>query len=86
MRYIYINTRIILFNVNANIKNLFEENIFSSLNIRHYFNFILLSGKFGIDKPDARIFEKAIELGGIDTTNKNERRKQVLHVGDDVVR
>ncbi|CAB4429443.1 unnamed protein product [Rhizophagus irregularis] len=70
------------------ISNLDEriENIFSSLNIRQYFNFILLSGKFGIEKPDARIFEKAIELGEINTTNKEERRKQVLHVGDDKVR
>ncbi|CAG8543789.1 8246_t:CDS:2 [Rhizophagus irregularis] len=70
------------------ISNLDEriENIFSSLNIRQYFNFILLSGKFGIEKPDARIFEKAIELGEINTTNKEERRKQILHVGDDKVR
>ncbi|GBB86427.1 hypothetical protein RclHR1_12870009 [Rhizophagus clarus] len=70
------------------ISNLDEriETIFSSLNIRQYFNFILLSGKFGIEKPDARIFEKAIKLGEIDTTNKDERRKQILHVGDDEVR
>lgn len=46
----------------------------------------MLSGKFGIEKPDARIFEKAIELGEINTTNKEERRKQILHVGDDKVR
>ncbi|RIA92054.1 HAD-like domain-containing protein [Glomus cerebriforme] len=70
------------------ISNLDErvESIFSSLNIHQYFNFILLSSKFGVEKPDVKIFEKALELGGMNTISKEERSKQILHVGDDEVR
>jgi FMN phosphatase YigB (HAD superfamily) len=46
----------------------------------------LLSGEFGIEKPDARIFEKALKLGKIGTINKEERSKQILHIGDDEAR
>ncbi len=62
--------------------NLFEEGILSSLKIHQYFNFVLLSSKFGVEKPDTKIFEKALELGGM----KEGRSKQVLHIGDDEVR
>ncbi|CAG8608846.1 15822_t:CDS:2, partial [Funneliformis caledonium] len=39
-------------------------------------------GKFGVEKPDVKIFKKALELGGI----KEGNVKQVLHIGDDEVR
>ncbi|CAG8447836.1 9237_t:CDS:2 [Funneliformis mosseae] len=66
------------------ISNLDErlERILSSLQIHQYFNFNLLSGKFGVEKPDVKIFKKALELGGI----KEGNVKQVLHIGDDEVR
>ncbi|CAI2185121.1 4344_t:CDS:2, partial [Funneliformis geosporum] len=66
------------------ISNLDErlERILSSLKIHQYFDFILLSGIFGVEKPDVKIFEKALELGGI----KEGNVKQVLHIGDDEVR
>ncbi|XP_009979126.1 PREDICTED: haloacid dehalogenase-like hydrolase domain-containing protein 3, partial [Tauraco erythrolophus] len=41
------------------------ENILSQCNLRHHFEFVLTSEDAGFAKPDRRIFEKALRLGGI---------------------
>ncbi|NXJ76405.1 HDHD3 protein, partial [Trogon melanurus] len=55
------------------------ENILSRCNLRHHFEFILTSEDVGFAKPDGRIFEKALRLGGVPP-------EQAAHVGDDYVR
>ncbi|NWI66905.1 HDHD3 protein, partial [Todus mexicanus] len=52
------------------------ENILSQCNLRHHFEFILTSDDVGFAKPDRRIFEKALRLGGV-------RPEQAAHIGDD---
>ncbi|NWX51642.1 HDHD3 protein, partial [Steatornis caripensis] len=55
------------------------ENILSQCNLRHHFEFILTSEDAGFVKPDGRIFEKALRLGGVPP-------EQAAHVGDDYTR
>ncbi|XP_009559007.1 haloacid dehalogenase-like hydrolase domain-containing protein 3 [Cuculus canorus] len=55
------------------------ENILSQCNLRHHFEFILTSEAAGFAKPDKRIFEKALRLGGVPP-------EQVAHIGDDYTR
>ncbi|NXS47357.1 HDHD3 protein, partial [Balaeniceps rex] len=55
------------------------ENILSQCNLRHHFEFILSSEDVGFTKPDRRIFEKALRLGGVPP-------EQAAHVGDDYTR
>ncbi|NXT80137.1 HDHD3 protein, partial [Zapornia atra] len=55
------------------------ENILSQCNLRHHFGFILTSEDAGVAKPDGRIFEKALRLGGVPP-------EQAAHVGDDYTR
>ncbi|XP_069729238.1 haloacid dehalogenase-like hydrolase domain-containing protein 3 [Phaenicophaeus curvirostris] len=55
------------------------ENILSQCNLRHHFEFILTSEAAGFAKPDRRIFEKALRLGGVPP-------EQVAHIGDDYTR
>ncbi|KFQ67130.1 Haloacid dehalogenase-like hydrolase domain-containing protein 3, partial [Phaethon lepturus] len=55
------------------------ENVLSQCNLRHHFEFILTSENAGFAKPDRRIFEKALRLGGVPA-------EQAAHVGDDYTR
>ncbi|XP_009809774.2 haloacid dehalogenase-like hydrolase domain-containing protein 3 [Gavia stellata] len=55
------------------------ENILSQCNLRHHFEFVLTSEDVGFAKPDRRIFEKALRLGGVPP-------EQAAHVGDDYTR
>ncbi|NWV08266.1 HDHD3 protein, partial [Ptilonorhynchus violaceus] len=55
------------------------ENILSQCNLRHHFEFVLTSEAAGVAKPDRRIFEQALRLGGA-------RPEQAAHVGDDYSR
>ncbi|KFP86275.1 Haloacid dehalogenase-like hydrolase domain-containing protein 3, partial [Apaloderma vittatum] len=55
------------------------ENILSRCNLRHHFEFVLTSEDVGFAKPDGRIFEKALRLGGVPP-------EQAAHIGDDYVR
>ncbi|XP_075295610.1 haloacid dehalogenase-like hydrolase domain-containing protein 3 [Opisthocomus hoazin] len=55
------------------------ENILSQCNLRHHFEFVLTSEAAGFAKPDARIFEAALRLGGVPP-------EQAAHVGDDYTR
>ncbi|NXJ88456.1 HDHD3 protein, partial [Corythaixoides concolor] len=55
------------------------ENILSQCNLRHHFEFVLTSEDAGFAKPDPRIFEKALRLGGVPP-------EQAAHVGDDYTR
>ncbi|NXQ81131.1 HDHD3 protein, partial [Nyctibius grandis] len=55
------------------------ENILSQCNLRHHFEFILTSEDAGFAKPDRRIFEQALCLGGVPP-------EQAAHVGDDYAR
>ncbi|NXC69046.1 HDHD3 protein, partial [Anhinga anhinga] len=52
------------------------ENILSQCNLRHHFKFVLTSEDTGFAKPDGRIFEKALRLGGVPP-------EQAAHIGDD---
>jgi putative hydrolase of the HAD superfamily len=49
-----------------------------NLKLSQYFDFILTSSIAGYEKPDKRIFDQAIKLGG------NVSPKDTLHVGDDI--
>ncbi|NWS66187.1 HDHD3 protein, partial [Crotophaga sulcirostris] len=55
------------------------ENILSQCNLRHHFEFVLTSEDAGFAKPDRRIFEKALHLGGVPA-------EQAAHIGDDYTR
>ncbi|NXT31028.1 HDHD3 protein, partial [Pelecanoides urinatrix] len=55
------------------------ENILSQCNLRHHFEFVVTSEDVGFAKPDRRIFEKALRLGGVPP-------EQAAHVGDDYTR
>ncbi|NXF29459.1 HDHD3 protein, partial [Nyctibius bracteatus] len=55
------------------------ENILSQCNLRHHFEFVLTSEDAGFAKPDRRIFEQALRLGGVPP-------EQAAHVGDDYTR
>ncbi|NWI23639.1 HDHD3 protein, partial [Sula dactylatra] len=55
------------------------ENILSQCNLRHHFEFVLTSEDVGFAKPDGRIFEKALRLGGVPP-------EQAAHIGDDYTR
>ncbi|NWQ96365.1 HDHD3 protein, partial [Burhinus bistriatus] len=55
------------------------EKVLSQCNLRHHFEFVLTSEDTGFTKPDRRIFEKALHLGGVPP-------EQAAHVGDDYTR
>ncbi|NWW83788.1 HDHD3 protein, partial [Rhynochetos jubatus] len=55
------------------------EKVLSQCNLRHHFEFILTSEGAGFAKPDGRIFEKALRLGGVPP-------EQAAHIGDDYTR
>ncbi|XP_025905233.1 haloacid dehalogenase-like hydrolase domain-containing protein 3 [Nothoprocta perdicaria] len=55
------------------------EQVLSQCNLRHHFEFVVTSEDVGFAKPDRRIFEQALRLGGV-------RPEQAAHVGDDYVR
>ncbi|KAL2297944.1 hypothetical protein Nmel_016901 [Mimus melanotis] len=55
------------------------EVILSRCNLRHHFEFVLTSEAAGFAKPDGRIFEQALRLGGA-------RPEQAAHIGDDYSR
>ncbi|XP_051664009.1 haloacid dehalogenase-like hydrolase domain-containing protein 3 [Manacus candei] len=55
------------------------ENILSQCNLRHHFEFVLTSEAAGAAKPNRRIFEEALRLGGVPP-------EQAAHVGDDYTR
>ncbi|XP_009474697.1 PREDICTED: haloacid dehalogenase-like hydrolase domain-containing protein 3 [Nipponia nippon] len=55
------------------------ENVLSQCNLRHHFEFVLTSEDAGFAKPDGRIFEKALRLGGVPP-------EQAAHIGDDYAR
>jgi HAD superfamily hydrolase (TIGR01549 family) len=49
-----------------------------NMKINHYFDFVLSSYDCGFEKPDKRIFDKAIEASEI----KDLDPKECLHIGD----
>ena len=53
------------------------ERLLVELGIRSYFDFIVVSGLVGYEKPDTRIYRKAIECSGVDPS-------AMAHVGDSV--
>ncbi|KAM9370951.1 haloacid dehalogenase-like hydrolase domain-containing protein 3 [Phaethornis superciliosus] len=55
------------------------ENILLQCDLRHHFEFVLTSEGVGFAKPDRRIFEQALSLGGV-------LPEQAAHVGDDYSR
>ncbi|KFP34801.1 Haloacid dehalogenase-like hydrolase domain-containing protein 3, partial [Chlamydotis macqueenii] len=55
------------------------ETILSQCNLRHHFEFVLTSEDAGFAKPDRRIFEKALRLGGVPPA-------WAAHVGDSYTR
>ncbi|NXX15365.1 HDHD3 protein, partial [Podargus strigoides] len=55
------------------------EDILSQCNLRHHFDFVLTSKDAGFAKPDRRIFEQALRLGGV-------LPEQAAHVGDSYTR
>ncbi|XP_068020260.1 haloacid dehalogenase-like hydrolase domain-containing protein 3 [Melanerpes formicivorus] len=55
------------------------ETILCQCNLRHHFDFVLSSEAAGFAKPDGRIFQQALRLGGVPPG-------QAAHVGDDYSR
>ncbi|NXA39312.1 HDHD3 protein, partial [Eudromia elegans] len=55
------------------------EQILAQCDLRHHFEFVVTSEDAGFAKPDKRIFEQALRLGGV-------RPEQAAHVGDDYMR
>ncbi|NWW74713.1 HDHD3 protein, partial [Climacteris rufus] len=55
------------------------EVILSQCNLLHHFEFVLTSEAAGFAKPDGRIFEQALRLGGVPP-------EQAAHIGDDYSR
>ena len=51
------------------------ENFLSHVGITKYLDFVVDSGIVGVEKPNPRIFEIALERGGV-------RKDEVVHVGD----
>jgi len=51
------------------------EQLMASLNIQHYFKFAVISGVCGLEKPDAAIFQHALERAGV-------AAHEAVHVGD----
>ncbi|NXX97315.1 HDHD3 protein, partial [Centropus bengalensis] len=52
------------------------EGVLQHCGLRHHFDFVLTSEGAGVAKPDRRIFEKALGLGGVPP-------ELVAHIGDD---
>lgn len=46
--------------------------------LRHYFDFVLTSYEFGIEKPDPKIYSEAMRLSGL----KDLKAEECLHIGD----
>ncbi|KAM9176244.1 haloacid dehalogenase-like hydrolase domain-containing protein 3 [Mergus octosetaceus] len=55
------------------------EDILAQCDLRQHFEFVLTSEAVGFAKPDRRIFEKALRLGGV-------LPEQAAHIGDDYTR
>ncbi|XP_071622735.1 haloacid dehalogenase-like hydrolase domain-containing protein 3 [Heliangelus exortis] len=55
------------------------ENILTQCHLRQHFEFVLTSEAVGFAKPDRRIFERALRLGGVSP-------EQAAHIGDDYSR
>ncbi|HZQ05267.1 MAG TPA: HAD-IA family hydrolase [Anaerolineae bacterium] len=53
------------------------ESLLSSLGLAKYFDFFIVSGILGIEKPDSRIFQAAIEASGKDVL-------ELVYVGDSI--
>ena len=53
--------------------------ILAHLGVDQFFEHIVISSEVGADKPDAWIFERALELAGVTA-------KEAMHAGDDPVR
>ncbi|XP_042193519.1 haloacid dehalogenase-like hydrolase domain-containing protein 3 [Callorhinchus milii] len=53
------------------------EQVLSSCELRHYFEFVLTSEDVGVTKPDQRIFRAALEMARVEPP-------QAAHIGDDV--
>jgi REG-2-like HAD superfamily hydrolase len=51
------------------------ERLMVGLGIRDYFHCVVVSGLSGVEKPDAEIFQRALEAAGV-------RPEEALHVGD----
>ena len=58
---------------------IFAVSVIESLELGHYFDFVLPSNVAGYEKPDTEIFEAARHL--IDPAVRPEH---ILHVGDDI--
>ncbi|KAI9251821.1 HAD-like domain-containing protein [Phascolomyces articulosus] len=54
------------------------ESILKDLELVQYFDFIVPSCFVGHEKPDSRIYERALELAG------NIHPNETLHIGDDI--
>jgi 5'-nucleotidase len=55
-----------------------QEARLAKTGLTHFFEFMIISEKFGVAKPDRRIFDHALELAG------NPAREKVLMVGDNL--
>jgi putative hydrolase of the HAD superfamily len=53
------------------------ESLLNQLGIGHYFDFFIVSGILGIEKPDPRIFQAAVQAAGRDVS-------ELVYVGDSV--
>jgi HAD superfamily hydrolase (TIGR01509 family) len=53
------------------------EDLFETLGIRDYFDLVVDSAKFGIEKPDVRIFQRALDAFSV-------RPEDALHLGDSI--
>ncbi|XP_050388766.2 haloacid dehalogenase-like hydrolase domain-containing protein 3 [Patella vulgata] len=53
------------------------EKILKNVAISHQFDFILTSTKAGFEKPDVKIFQKALEIAGVEA-------QDAVHVGDNI--
>ncbi|XP_064106102.1 LOW QUALITY PROTEIN: rhythmically expressed gene 2 protein-like [Macrobrachium nipponense] len=55
------------------------DSLFIQIGIKHYFDFVLTSLQFKVQKPDPKIFHKALELAG-----DKIKPSEAVHVGDDI--
>lgn len=54
------------------------DQILHNLKLKHFFQFVITSYGVGIEKPDSRIFEKAMIISKV----KNLKSDECLHIGD----
>jgi FMN phosphatase YigB (HAD superfamily) len=53
------------------------EPLLRALGLAHYFDFFVVSGILGIEKPDRRIFDEAVQLAGGNFS-------EIVYVGDSI--